>query len=99
MSEHNADFINKIFEDALKDETLLSTLNVDELIEMTNSEHIDYLNESIKVLINKKNKFPVSAIDAARTQKLIHAIYLSNEKNKKIFITNKDIKSKYLGKN
>lgn len=61
--------------------------------------HIDYLNESIKVLINKKNKFPVSAIDAARTQKLIHAIYLSNEKNKKIFITNKDIKSKYLGKN
>ena len=35
----------KIFEDAVKDETLLSTLNVYELIEMTNSEHIDYLNE------------------------------------------------------
>lgn len=45
MSENNTDLINQIFEDALKDETLLGTLNIDELIEMTNSEHMDYLNE------------------------------------------------------
>lgn len=45
MSENNSDFINKIFEDAVKDETLLRTLNVDELIEMTNTEHMDYLND------------------------------------------------------
>jgi len=41
----NNEFINKIFEDAVKDETLLSTLNVDELINTTNAEHMDYLNE------------------------------------------------------
>lgn len=45
MSENNTDLINQIFEDALKDETLLGTLNIDELIGMTNSEHMDYLNE------------------------------------------------------
>lgn len=60
--------------------------------------HIDYLNKSINILKKRKNKFPVTATDAAKTQKLIHAIYLSSEKNKKIFINNKDIQSKYLGK-
>jgi len=45
MSDENNDFINKVFGDAVKDETLLSTLNVDELINTTNAEHMDYLNE------------------------------------------------------
>ena len=45
MSESNNDFINKIFEDAINDESLSSTLNIDELIKTTNTEHTDYLNE------------------------------------------------------
>tara|TARA_E500000178_G_scaffold354258_1_gene422637 strand:+ start:898 stop:1989 length:1092 start_codon:yes stop_codon:yes gene_type:complete len=60
--------------------------------------HIKYLNQSIANFKKRKKKFPVSAIDAAETQKLINAIYLSYEKNKKIFLGNKDINSKYLGK-
>jgi hypothetical protein len=44
MSEHNAD-ISKIFEDAIKDKSLISTLNIDELINVTNEENVDYLNE------------------------------------------------------
>jgi UDP-N-acetyl-2-amino-2-deoxyglucuronate dehydrogenase len=59
--------------------------------------HIDYLNDSVNILQNRKKKFPVTPIDAAQTQKLIHAIYLSSEKNKKIFINSKVLKSKYLG--
>ena len=45
MNNDDNDFINKVFEDAKKDESLLSTLDIDKLIEMTNSEHMDYLNE------------------------------------------------------
>jgi hypothetical protein len=45
MSKDNVDFINKLFDDATNDPTLLGTLNIEELIEMTNSEQIDYLNE------------------------------------------------------
>ncbi len=45
MSDETNDFINKVFEDAQKDKSLLNTLNIDELIELTNDEHMDYLNE------------------------------------------------------
>ena len=70
MSENNADFINKIFEDALKDETLLSTLNVDELIEMTNSEHIDYLNEKTMDDILNEMQNALSLLDVNDKMKL-----------------------------
>lgn len=45
MSATNSDFINKTFADALKDKSLLSTLNVDELIEKSNSEAMDFLKD------------------------------------------------------
>jgi hypothetical protein len=44
MSDHNSDII-KIIEDAVKDKSLISTLDIDELIDRTNVEHMDYLNE------------------------------------------------------
>ena len=70
MSENNADFINKIFEDAVKDETLLSTLNVDELIEMTNSEHIDYLNEKTMDDLLNEMQNALSLLDVNDKMKL-----------------------------
>jgi len=45
MSSQKNELINKLFEDAIKDKSILSTLNIEALMETTNNEQQDYLNE------------------------------------------------------
>jgi predicted dehydrogenase len=60
--------------------------------------HEKYLNIFIGNLLKNKYKAPpVSAEDAAKTQRLIHAIYSSNEKRKWIK-TSRKAQSSYLGR-
>jgi hypothetical protein len=54
MNNDPSEFIEKAFEDAKQDNSLLETLNIDEIIKMTESEHMDYLNEkTMNDILNK----------------------------------------------
>lgn len=59
--------------------------------------HEKYLNICIESLINGYKVAPVNAQDAARTQRIIHAIYSSHEKKKYIKVSKK-VQSSFLGK-
>jgi len=60
--------------------------------------HSTYLNMCIRNFPKKNKNFPVCAEDAAKTQRLIHAIYLSHERKKRIELKSNKVESKYLGK-
>ena len=59
------DEVNKIFESAMKDPTLLSTINVDSLLSSIEDSKNDYLENKTTEIINKDifdsvNAFPIS---------------------------------------
>jgi hypothetical protein len=45
MSDLSNEFINKVFEDAQNDSSLLDTVDIDEIISMSENENMDYINE------------------------------------------------------
>jgi len=59
--------------------------------------HVKYMNTFIKNFQSKHRNPPVTADDAASTQRLIHAIYSSHEKKNWVKVANK-VQSDYLGK-
>ena len=59
--------------------------------------HEKYLNIYIKNLKNRHKVPPVSAEDAAKTQRLIHAIYYGHEKRRWVKVSER-VQSSYLGK-
>ena len=62
------------------------------------NSHIFYLEEIFKRIAKKSKKALVSADEAYKTSKLIHALYKSSEKNRWINVSDKNLSSK-LGKN
>jgi hypothetical protein len=72
MSDQNNDFIDKIYEDAVKDKSLISTLNIDELIKMTNSENMDYLNEKTTDDILNETLRTISELDINEKTKQLY---------------------------
>ena len=60
--------------------------------------HIDYLNKVFSDLANKSFEAPVSAYEAYLTTKLIHALYVSNERRKWVYL-NSNLVSRNLGLN
>jgi predicted dehydrogenase len=59
--------------------------------------HEKYLNTCIHNLKNRHRVAPVNAEDAAKTQRLIHAIYYGHEKKKWVKLSER-VQSSYLGK-
>ena len=45
MSNLQSDFINKVFEDAQNDCSLLDTIDINDIISLTDNENMDYINE------------------------------------------------------
>ena len=45
MTDLSNEFINKVFEDAQNDSSLLDTIDINEIIAMSENENMDYINE------------------------------------------------------
>lgn len=45
MSELSSDFLNKVFKEAQNDTSLLDTIDINEIISMSENENMDYINE------------------------------------------------------
>ena len=45
MTDLSSDFINKLFENAQKDSSLLDTININEIISMSENDNTDYINK------------------------------------------------------
>lgn len=63
MAESNNININELFEEALKDPSLLSTVNIDELLESVEDEKNDYLENKTIEMLNQEIFDTVKNID------------------------------------
>lgn len=69
MSTTNNININELFEEALKDPSLLSTINVDELLESVEDEKNDYLENKTMEMLNKENFEVVTELNCSIDEK------------------------------
>lgn len=65
MSDLSNDFINKAFEDAQNDASLLDTIDINEIIAMSENENMDYINEKtmndiLTIVYNSLKEIPIS---------------------------------------
>jgi len=65
MSDLSNEFINKVFEDAKNDSSLLDTIDINEIIAMSENENMDYINEKtmndiLTIVYNSLKEIPIN---------------------------------------
>jgi|AntAceMinimDraft_11_1070367.scaffolds.fasta_scaffold06410_6 hypothetical protein len=71
--KYDEEFLNKVFEDAQNDKSLLENIDINELIAMTENEKMDYLNDKTLDTIMDENQEALSNL--VTTPEIIQMIY------------------------
>jgi len=72
-NKYDEEFLNKVFDDANNDKSLLANIDIDELIAMTENEKMDYLNDKTLDIIMDENLEALSTLDTSpETRQVIY---------------------------